>query len=104
MSHGREEDLDEQRAGGGPEVKWEVETLTAQVGRLHLTVSAPDRASDIARGTGLAGWFWQVWVNTTRMDGEKASGRAPTLEAAQAEAIKHTDPKAQRAWRKARGL
>lgn len=79
------------------DVKWEIDTLTAKVGRLHLTVSAP--CPEVHPG-----WFWQVWGNRGSADGEKASGRASSMEEAQAEAIKHTDPKAQRAWRKARGI
>jgi len=76
------------------EVKWEIDTLTAKVGQLHLTVSAPCPEQN-------GRWFWQVWGNTKSRDGEKASGNAATMEEAQAEAIKHTDPKAQRAWKKA---
>lgn len=79
------------------DVKWEIDTLTAKVGRLHLTVSAPVKQQNWR-------WFWQVWGRETDIAGEKASGNAATMEEAQAEAIKHLDPKAQRAWRKSRGL
>lgn len=80
-----------------PEVKWEPISFEARVGRLTLTVSAPCLEWHV----GGDAWHWQVWAHLHDLNGCRGSGRCATKEEAMAEAVRHLDPKAQRAWRKA---
>lgn len=81
-----------------PVVKWqptdEEDEFEAKVGRLTLTVSGP------VDYPGLDSWFWQVWAKPTDPDGCRGTGRVATKEEAMAEAVRHLDPKVQRAWRR----
>lgn len=78
-----------------PDVKWEATEFTAKVGNLTLTVSSP------VDYPGLDSWHWQVWKGATDPDGCRGTGRVATKEEAMAEAVRHLDPKTQRAWRRA---